>query len=67
MNKGYTAKNLLHRSRLGPGESGLVNRVTPVEAEWEHLSVEIRRFRNGERWSADTGDAEGVVALLGGG
>jgi 5-deoxy-glucuronate isomerase len=63
---GYTAKDLLHRSRLGPGESGLVNRVTPVEAGWEHLSVEIRRFRNGERWSADTGDAEGVVVLLGG-
>ena len=63
---GYTAENLLFRSRLGPGDSGLVNRVTPAEAGWEHLSVEIRRFRKGERWSADTGPAEGVVVVLGG-
>ena len=62
----YVADDLLCRSRLGLGETGLVNRVTPAEARWELLGVELRRLDSGQGWSGDTGDCEAAIVVLGG-
>ena len=62
----YTAENLLRRARLPPPEPGVVNRVTPADAGWSMLGVEVRRMRAGEAWSHQTDEAEAVLVLLGG-
>jgi len=62
----YTADSLLFRPRLSVGQLGLVNRVTPEEAGWKDLSVEIHRVARGHSWALDTGETEAVVVLFGG-
>jgi len=46
--------------------AGVLNRVTREEAGWELLSMEARRLAPGGEWSADTGDCEATVVVLGG-
>ena len=63
----YTSQSLLMRSKLGPTEpAGLLNRVTPDDAGWALLSVEMRRFQEGGSWSTDSGDNEAALVILGG-
>ena len=62
----YTPEALLVRPRIGSTELGLVNRVTPAEARWKDLEVELRRLGHGQGWSLDTGEREAVIVLLGG-
>ncbi len=54
------------RIRARGGEEGVVVRVTPEEAGWEHLGFEVRRLGRGKRWSASTGPCEAVLVWLGG-
>ena len=62
----YTSEALVFRPRLGDGELGLVNRVTPADAGWKDLAVEVHRVGRGQRWALETGDSEAVVVLFGG-
>ncbi len=62
----YTADTLLFKAQLPPGKSGIVNRVTPKDAHWEHLSVEVRRLAKGETWTSETGQTEAVFVILSG-
>ena len=62
----YSSEALLVRPRIGSTELGLVNRVTPAEAQWKDLEVELRRLGHGQRWTVDTGEREAVIVLLGG-
>lgn len=45
---------------------GVYQRITREEAGWEFLNFEARTMRRGETWSADTGDNEYAIILLGG-
>ncbi|MBX7099508.1 MAG: 5-deoxy-glucuronate isomerase [Myxococcaceae bacterium] len=62
----YSSENLVVRSKLKPGEFGLVNQVTPQSAGWEHLSAEVRRLRAGESFQWSSGEHEAVLVVLGG-
>ncbi len=59
-------ESILFSARLSPGVPGLVNRVTPTEAGWDLLEVGLRRLAPGETWSAEAGDHEVALVLLGG-
>lgn len=48
------------------GSEGEFIRVTPQRAGWEHLSFAARRMRHGETWSAETGEFEYGLVVLGG-
>jgi 5-deoxy-glucuronate isomerase len=62
----YTSEALVFRPRLRAGELGVVNRVTPEDAQWKDLSVEVRRLARGQSWALEIGDCEAVIVLLGG-
>ena len=62
----YSADALHFRERLAPGATGVVNRVTPEEARWTDLGVELQRLARGQSWQLETGEREAVVVLLGG-
>jgi len=62
----YTSEALVFRPRLGAGKLGLVNRVTPEDAQWKDLSVEVRRLGRGQSWALETGECEAVIVLFGG-
>jgi 5-deoxy-glucuronate isomerase len=62
----YSSEDLVLHPRIAPGELGLVNRVTPEEAGWKDLRVEVRRLGRGQRWTLATGECESVAVLLGG-
>ncbi len=61
-----TPNDLLFPSRLGPGKSGVINRVTAPEAGWELLNVELRRLDAGESWTHATDGCEAALVVLGG-
>jgi 5-deoxy-glucuronate isomerase len=44
----------------------VLNRVTPTEAGWSHLSAEYRRFAEGEIWEHTTAECEACIVILGG-
>jgi 5-deoxy-glucuronate isomerase len=58
--------DLLFRARLAAGQPGVVNHVTPADAGWKDLEVEVRRLARGQSWRLETGEREAVVVLLGG-
>ncbi len=60
------SRNLRIPARVPPGVPGVVNRVTPAEAGWDLLDVGLRRLAGGETWSAETGEHEVALVLLGG-
>ena len=67
----YDERTLLIRAGSAAAGSGgqrprLLNRVTADQAGWQHLNFEVRRFEKGERWAADTGEAEAALVVLGG-
>jgi 5-deoxy-glucuronate isomerase len=41
-------------------------RITPEQAQWEHLSFAARSMKKGETWEQETGDFEYGIILLGG-
>ncbi len=62
----YTA-GLLHIPPLLRGEApGVITRVTPAQAGWRLLTVEVRRLHAGGRWTMSTGEQEAVLVVLGG-
>lgn len=62
----YTSENILFRSQGTWKEPGLRNRITPKDAGWEHLSVEIRRLSRGESWTTNTECNEAALVILSG-
>jgi 5-deoxy-glucuronate isomerase len=57
---------LLRPNRLKPGEAGEVISLTPERAGWQYISFGVRRLRAGDRLSAETGDTETALLVLGG-
>lgn len=57
---------LLVSPMLGPDQYGVVTRVTPESAGWEHLSMEMRRLKQGQEWQHETNDCEMAIVILGG-
>ena len=49
-----------------PDQDGLVHRVTPASAGWRHVGFELYRLTPGRRLSAETGDDEACMVLVGG-
>ena len=64
----YTADNLLVRgSRAASGaQSTLLNSVTPQQAGWELLHLEVHRFAEGDVWDRTTDEGELGLVVLGG-
>ncbi len=62
----YTAESLVVRARGTAKPDGVVNRVTPEVAQWEHLSAELRSLAAGAHVALETGENEAVVVILGG-
>lgn len=48
------------------GNSGIYQRVTREEGEWQYLNFEARLLKKGEKWEGQTGDNEFGIILLGG-
>src|SRR5258706_13067290 len=59
----YDASNLLVHPQA---QKGVITRVTPETAGWEHLSFEVRRMPREETWSHDTNGDEYALVILGG-
>lgn len=57
---------LIHPIPHRPGEAGVVVSVNPERAGWRYISFEVRRLRAGEKLSAETGDNETALVMLGG-
>jgi 5-deoxy-glucuronate isomerase len=49
-----------------PDRRGLVHRVTPQSAGWEHVGFELYRLRPGQSLEAETGGREVCLVLVGG-
>jgi 5-deoxy-glucuronate isomerase len=59
----YDASNLLVHPQA---QKGVITRVTPETAGWEHLSFEVHRMSREETWSLDTDGNEYALVILGG-
>lgn len=59
----YTAETLLVRAKNDPH---FLNKITAQEADWEYLSMEVRRFSAGQTWNHDTSSNEAALVILGG-
>ncbi len=62
-----TQTDLLIRPKpLSPGEAGEIISLTPERARWQYISFGVRYLRAGDQLSAETGDSETAVVILGG-
>jgi 5-deoxy-glucuronate isomerase len=57
---------LIHPNPISPGAPGELVSLTPVRAGWQYISFGVRRLRAGDRLSAETGDSETALVILGG-
>ncbi|MFI5341020.1 MAG: 5-deoxy-glucuronate isomerase [Candidatus Methylomirabilales bacterium] len=57
---------LIHPNRLGPDEAGEIISVNPKRAGWRYIRFDVHTFRPGDRLSAETGDDETALVILGG-
>jgi len=57
---------LIHPNRLGPDGTGEIISVNPQRAHWRYISFGAHTFRSGDRLSAETGDDETALVILGG-
>jgi 5-deoxy-glucuronate isomerase len=64
MSKQYTAESLVVRP--SPQPDGLITRITPALAGWEHIWFEARRLVRGASHTHDTGDSELALVVLSG-
>jgi 5-deoxy-glucuronate isomerase len=63
----HDAADALHFRPLLRGDApGVITRVTPAQAGWRLLTVEVRRLHAGQRWTTHTGEQEAVLVVLGG-
>ncbi len=51
---------------LPSGKTGEYLRVTPERAGWEHLGMGARVLESGQEWTANSGDCEYGLVILGG-
>lgn len=62
-----THTDLLIRPKpLSPGEPGEIISLTPQRARWQYISFGVRRLRAGDRLTAETGESETALVVLGG-
>ncbi len=57
---------LIHPNPLGPDEVGEIVSVNPERAGWRDITFGVRSFQAGDKLSAETGDNETVLVILGG-
>lgn len=57
---------LVHPRTVADADSGVINRVTPAEAGWDLLGIEVRRLAKGGAWTHATRESESVLVVLGG-
>ncbi len=57
---------LIHGNRLGPEGAGEIHSVSPERAAWRYIGFGVRALRPGETLSAETGDHETALVVLGG-
>ncbi len=62
----YTTENIIFRAQGEWNKPGLRNRITPEQAGWEHLSVEMRKLGKGASWTAETAGCEAALVVLSG-
>ncbi len=58
--------HLLVQALIKDDSKGLITRVSPDSANWEHLSMEARRLDKGEIWNHKTLQNELALVILGG-
>jgi 5-deoxy-glucuronate isomerase len=56
----------IHPNRLGPDEAGEIISVNSQRAGWRYISFGVHALRAGDRLSAETGDDETALVVLGG-
>jgi 5-deoxy-glucuronate isomerase len=64
----YDSSNLIVHP-VQPGEHGdpdVIVEVTPQQAGWDYVHLQVRRLAAGQSWSAATGETELALVLLGG-
>lgn len=57
---------LIHPNRLGPDEVGEIISVNPQRAGWQYIRFDVHTFRPGDKLSAEAGDDETALIILGG-
>ncbi len=57
---------LIRPNPLNPGEPGEIISLTPERAGWQYISLGVRSLQAGGRLSAETGDSETALVILGG-
>jgi 5-deoxy-glucuronate isomerase len=57
---------LIRPNAVRPGEAGEIISLTPERARWQYISLEVRRLRAGDRFTAETGENETALVILGG-
>lgn len=57
---------LIHGNRLGPEGAGEILSVSPQRAAWRYISFGVHALRPGGKLSAETGDNETALVILGG-
>ncbi len=57
---------LIRPKPLGPDEAGEIISVNPERAGWQYISFGVRTVRAGDQLSAETGQNETALVLLGG-
>src|SRR6185436_6815193 len=61
----YNADNLvIHHGNTA--EPGVVVEVTPKQAGWDYISLQVRRLTVGQEWSFETGEHELALVPLSG-
>jgi 5-deoxy-glucuronate isomerase len=58
------ARSLLIHPQSGP--SATIQSISPQQAGWEHLHMEVRQLEPGSSWEFDTGNNELAMMILGG-
>jgi 5-deoxy-glucuronate isomerase len=61
-----TERLVIHPMIADDRPSGVLTRVTAVDAGWALLNMEVRRLARGEVWQHDTGEHEAALVMLGG-
>jgi 5-deoxy-glucuronate isomerase len=57
---------LIHPNPVKRGEEGEIISLTPERAGWRYISFGVHSFQPGDRLSAETGDNETALIILGG-
>lgn len=62
----YAHDTLLIHPQTHPEDPDLILSITPSSAEWQYLSFQARRLREGQRWAFSTGENELAIVNFSG-